>query len=338
MRHTEMMENDPEKTLFVGAIDIGGTKLAASVAGAAGPLARVVEPTARSGSPRAIGEQAIALLDQACARAGIAAARLARVGVSACGPFIRESGALALAPPNLCGGLQGAPDLPNDWTSIPLEAVLRERHAGVVIRNDCVAALGGEMAFGALQGERDCVYVTWSTGIGFGLCVDGHILLGKHGNAGHAGHMLMSEASDALCGCGNLGDVEALISGRNLGLQEGRSAAALFADARAGVPEARVRVTQAAQWLGKALYNLTATLDTRAFAIGGSVWMHHHDWLAPLVQREIASRLPALTAGVRIGAAALGELVADVGALSLVMPQAWHELWRRDQPWLRLAV
>jgi len=333
MRHTEAME-----TIYFGAIDIGGTKLAATVADASGPLARVVAPTVRSGSERAVGEQAIALLEQACIRAGIAPGRIARVGVSSCGPFVTLDGGIALAAPNLCGGLNGAPDLPNDWHRIPLEAVLRERYADVVIRNDCVAALAGERRFGALQGEADCVYVTWSTGIGFGLCVDGHILLGKHGNAGHAGHMLLSEASDALCGCGNRGDVEALVSGRNLGRRSGQDTAAIFAEARQGSPAERALVEQAAQWFGRALYNLAATLDTRVFVIGGSVWMHHGDWLQALVLREIASRLPALTAGVALKPAELGALVADIGALSLVLPAGWCEAWRHSRPWQALAA
>jgi glucokinase len=58
-----------------------------------------------------------------------------------------------------------------------------------------------------------CAYVTWSTGIGLGLCVDGHVLRGKNGNAGHAGHSFVTDNQDALCGCGNTGDVEGMIAG-----------------------------------------------------------------------------------------------------------------------------
>ncbi len=213
---------------------------------------------------------------------------------------------------------------------------MRERFAEVVIRNDCVAALIGERSFGALQDVDDCVYVTWSTGIGFGLCVDGHVLGGKHGNAGHAGHMLLDERSDALCGCGNRGDVEALVSGRNLGLRGGQNPAAIFAAAQQGGTAEHALVEQAAQWFGKALYNLAATLDTRVFVIGGSVWLHHRDWLAPLVRRELETRLPALTAGVEIKPAALGSLVADIGAFCLVLPSDWRQAWRQSRPWQNL--
>jgi len=258
------------------------------------------------------------------------------VGVASAGPFVREDGMLALATPNICGGLAASSDLPNDWRVIPLERVLRERFSHVAIENDCVAALAAERTFGAVRDEHDCVYVTWSTGIGFGLCVDGHILRGKHGNAGHAGHMMMSEREDALCGCGNRGDLEGLISGRNISRPLNMRTAELFQAARDGDAQARVVVTEAARWLGRALYNIAVTLDTRMFVIGGSVWMNHGVWLAPMVLQEIESRLPALTSGVTVLPAALGTLVADVGAFSLVLPQEWVFDWRRTQPWQAL--
>jgi glucokinase len=326
------------KSLYIGALDIGGTKMAATVANTQGPLARVTQPTVKTGSRRAPAEQGIALLEAACAQAGIERSRLHAVGVSSCGPFAQLDGMVALATPNICGARAQRADLPNDWDTIPLEQVLREQFGMVSIENDCVAAIVAERTFGAVRDEPDCVYATWSTGIGFGLCVDGRVLHGKRGNAGHAGHMLMSDQSDALCGCGNRGDLEALISGRGLGARQGQSARDLFTAARNGEPAARAAAAQAAQWFGRALYNLTATLDTRIFVIGGSVWQHHGDWLAPIVLKEIEMRLPVLTQGVSIVPAALGTLVADIGALGLVMPPDWISQWRDTQPWGALAA
>jgi glucokinase len=54
------------------------------------------------------------------------------------------------------------------------------------------------------------------------------------------------------------------------------------------------------------------------------------------VEKVISQRLPALTAGVSIVPAALGPLVADIGALSLVMPAEWMTAWRVTQPWHKL--
>ena len=80
---------------------------------------------------------------------------------------------------------------------------------------DTVAALQAEHRWGALQGFAHCAYVTWSTGIGAALCVDGQVLLGKNGNAGHLGHSLVQDKLDDACGCGNAGDVEAFCGGYN---------------------------------------------------------------------------------------------------------------------------
>lgn len=326
------------KTEYYGAIDIGGTKISAGVGSRDGPLARVVEYTVKTGGERALPEQVLRLLDEAWAKAGVDGERIAGIGIASCGPFVRRDGMLCVCAPNICGGLSRATDLPNDWTAIPLEQVLRERCARVEMENDCVAALVAERTFGSVIDEPDCIYVTWSTGIGFGLCVDGRVLRGKHGNAGHGGHMLMSETQDALCGCGNRGDLEALISGRNLGARLGVPTADLFAAARGGDVRARAIAEDAARWFGRGLYNLAAVLDTGVFVIGGSVWTHHGDWLEPIVVREIESRLPALTAGVRLLPARLGNLAVDLGAYSLVLPDDWIMHWRQHEPWHALSA
>jgi len=321
------------KRSLVGALDIGGTKIAAGIANANGPLARVTEPTPKSGTPDTVARQCIAMLHAACDQAGVPREAIDAVGVSSAGPFAQVDGMLGLASPNICGGQAQSADLPNDWVVIPLEGPLREQFATVAIENDCVSALVAERTFGAVQGEPNCVYVTWSTGIGFGFCVDGHILHGKHGNTGHAGHMLMSESSDALCGCGNRGDLEALISGRNLANRLGQSTADVFDAARNNEPAARAIAEDAARWFGRGLYNVAVALDTRVFVVGGSVWQHHGEWLLPMVRRELDTRMHALTDGVEIVPARLGGLVADFGAFAQVMPQEWVQGWREREAW-----
>lgn len=332
--------NENMQSLYIGGLDIGGTKMAATIAGADGPLARVVAPTVKTGTNRAPVEQGILLLQAACLRAGISFDRIDSVGVSCCGPFIKTDKLINVVAPNLCGGMNGDPSktnsLPNDWQSIPLESVLRKRFKTVVIENDCVAALMAERAFGSVQNTANCAYVTWSTGIGFGLCVDGRLLRGKNGNAGHAGHMLLDENSSAQCGCGNLGDVEALTSGRNLEIRFKRSPADIFDAARTGEKEAGAIVAEAAKWLGRALFNVTAVLDISTFVIGGSVWQHHGDWLKPMVMREIETRMPALTAGVVLVPPRLDVYVADIGALYSVMQKDWVKNWYAGELWQKL--
>ena len=316
---------------IIGSIDIGGTKVAVTIATRDGVLCRRAQPTRKTGTEEALPEQVAEMLQSACKESG--ASRLDAVGVSSAGPFASIDGQLTMISPNICGGLSADSGLANNWLHVPLERVLRRHFERLVICNDAVAALQAERMFGAVKDEPDCIYVTWSTGVGFGLCVDGKLLGGKHGNAGHAGHMLMSETSDALCGCGNRGDLEGMISGRNLERRFGHSTVEIFNAARRGDQTAHALVLDAARWLGRALYNLTVVLDTRRIVIGGSVWEHHADWLSPFVQQEISSRMAALTRDVEVLSAGLGPLVADIGALSLVLPPEWKNDWVRNRPW-----
>ncbi len=307
-------------------VDIGGTKVAVSLADSQSQrnlqlYARRAEPTAKEGHSGALAQQIIRMIDAACAEHGIAPEHIASVGVSSCGPFVLQSGVLALAAPNICGGLGGpARGLPNNWTSAPLEAPLRQRYGAVRIENDAIGALEAERKWGALQGIAHCAYVTWSTGIGVGLCVDGRVLRGKNGNAGHAGHMFVSDHPDAACGCGNMGDLEAVVAGNAIPRRFGQDAAALFAAASAGDATALAHIDELCRVMGRALYNLIVTLDLQRISIGGSVFWHHQELLLPKLRAQVAGKLMALTDGCDIVPAGLGLQVGDLAALALRAP------------------
>ncbi|MEI6804001.1 MAG: ROK family protein [Burkholderiales bacterium] len=309
----------------VACVDIGGTKVAVSVADAQGVRGKVTEPTAKIGSNDALAQQIIRMVAQSCQSAGVALDAIAAVGVAACGPFVMQQGLIELAAPNICGGMAGtARGLPNAWHTALLEAPLRQAFKRVRVENDAVGALEAERRWGALQGVNHCAYVTWSTGIGVGLCVDGHILRGKNGNAGHAGHTFVIDNDDALCGCGNLGDVEGLAAGnaiaRRFGGQGYADAVALFAAARAGDPRAEQHIDELCRVMGRTLYNLVVTLDLERIAIGGSVFWHQRDYLLARLRAQIDGKLLPLTAGATLCAAGLGNQVGDYAALALVVP------------------
>ena len=315
-------------------IDIGGTKVSVSLVaagldglpGAEAFLARRAEPTVKTGTPDALAQQILRLVSDACTALGTSMDALDAVGVASCGPFVMQDGLIALCAPNICGGVAGpARGLPNDWTRAPLEAPLRAVWGDrLQLENDGIAALQAERRWGALQGLDHCAYLTWSTGIGFGLCVGGHVLRGKNGNAGHAGHMLVSDSLDplALCGCGNVGDVEGLVAGnaiaRRFAPQGFADAAALLAAAHAGDAAALALVDELCRVMGRTLYNLAVTLDLQRVSIGGSVFWHHQGLLLPRLQAQVSGRLAALTDGFELVPAGLGERVGDFAALALV--------------------
>ena len=311
----------------VACVDIGGTKVAVNVVDSQGVRGKVFEPTATTGANDALGQQIIRLIGQSCRAAGVAVEDITRVGVASCGPFVRHHGQIELATPNICGGLAGrARGLPNDWKTALLEAPLRAAFAHVRVENDGIGALEAERRWGALQIDGvpldNCAYVTWSTGIGTGLCVDGHVLRGKNGNAGHAGHIFVSDNDDALCGCGNVGDVEGLIAGNAL---KGRftpvvydAPGSLFRAPYEGDKTAAAIIDEVCEVMGRMLFSLIATLDLARISIGGSVYWHHRNYLLPRLRAAVHGSLPPLTQGCELVSAGLGEKVGDFGALALV--------------------
>jgi glucokinase len=317
----------PMGSAAAACVDIGGTKVAVNIVDTQGIRGRVTEPTSTLGANDALAQQIIRMISQSCVEAGVAVASIERVGVSSCGPFVLHEGLVELAAPNICGGLAGkARGLPNDWHTALLEAPLRAVFTHVRVENDGIGALEAERRWGALQIDgaplSNCAYVTWSTGIGTGLCVDGQVLRGKNGNAGHAGHLFVSSNSDALCGCGNVGDVEGLVAGNaiarrftSLGYVD---AAALFVAAYAGDERAVALIDELCEVMGRMLYNLIATLDLQRISIGGSVFWHHRDYLLPRLRAVVQGKLPALTNDCELVSAGLGERVGDFGALALV--------------------
>jgi glucokinase len=306
-------------------VDVGGTKVAVSLLDEQGVRSQRLVPTVKTGDRLALAQQIARLIDESCGDLGWTRQTIKRVGVAACGPFVFEQGLLELATPNLCGGLAGQGQ-PNDWTTIPLQAPLQQWFRQVRIDNDGIAALEAERRWGALRDQGraldHCAYVTWSTGVGTGLCVDGRVLRGKNGNAGHAGHLYVSDDTQAQCGCGNVGDVESLVGGQAIARRCAplgyADAQALFAAAYAGDVQAIALVDDMCEVMGRMLYNLIATLDLSRISLGGSVYWHHRDYLLPRLRAVVSGKLPALTGACELVSAGLGKRVGDFAALALV--------------------
>jgi len=134
--------------------------------------------------------------------------------------------------------------------------------------------------------------------------------------------MFVSDNHDALCGCGNIGDVEGLIAGnaipRRFAALGYADAAALLAAARSGEAQALALVDDLCRVMGRTLYNLVVTLDLQRISMGGSVFWHHRDFLLPRLQAHVDGKIPALTAGWTLAPAGLGDRVGDYAALALV--------------------
>lgn len=329
---------------LIAGLDLGGTKIAAVLAHRQGLIGR-----SRALVPADTGAQGLAplmreLIDECCRQAGVAIDDISSVGVSSCGPFGRDpQGGLTILAPNLPHqGRVPGPAQAGDrsavtqasgaaaQTGLPLGRELDALLPAVTIVNDAAAALLAEHRFGVLHGAEHCAYMTWSTGIGFGLMSDGRLLRGKHGNAGHAGHAVPPSIidGDPVCGCGNVGDLESLAGGAALARAWGASPESLFAAARSGEPSARRLIERAIDAVAAALYNLVVTLDLERVAIGGGLFGAQRDsLLEPLRARVLDDPrrrgLAGMLESVRIEPVADPARTAELGALCIVMPEDW---------------
>ena len=132
--------------------------------------------------------------------------------------------------------------------------------------------------------------------------------------------MFVSDNLDALCNCGNIGDVEVLVAGNALPRRfpEYADAASVLIAARAGETGATAIIDDICRDMGRMLCNLVVTLDLQRISLGGSVFWHHRDYLLPRLQANSRGRLPALTDGCTLVPAGLGERVGDFAAPALV--------------------
>jgi glucokinase len=283
---------------MLAGIDLGGTQVRVALARSDGNLvASVKTRTPLLASPQALVDWAAEEIDRHRGRE-----KVRSITIAAPGPIDHKRGVL-VNPPNL------------PWQNVPLEAMLsKATGARVLLANDADMAGLGEFSRGAGQGTRNMVYITWSTGVGGGLIIDGKLHRGAHGTAAEVGHIII-DPNGPLDACGQRGCLEAFIGGRNLARETGRTAAGLFAEAARGNRHARMVVERSARYMGIALISLTNVIDPEMFVIGGGV---SRSWklIYPTMMETLRSSpfiKPARRPRVR--RARLGDRAGQVGAV-----------------------
>jgi len=318
------------KQIYLAAVDIGGTKITASISDKKGILCKVYQLTKKKGNNKTIPNQVDRLIQHCCNNINLKKSQISAVGISSCGPFQKKGKYYVIVAPNLCGGIsKGAP---NSWKSIELEQELSKKYKKVVLGNDGITSAKAEKLFGSAKKYENFIYITWSTGIGAGAYADGKLLSGKNGNASHIGHIYISQDGPR-CGCGQNGDLESLASGtaisksyNNLHVKE------IFGLYKKGDKKAKRIIQIAAKNFARGLVSINSLLDTQLFIIGGSL-MKNKKILLPLVKKEFYKGFKPLTKNVKIIPSNLGFAINDLAGLSLVMPDDWVRSWQKRQPW-----
>lgn len=292
------------------ALDIGGTEM---VAGVVSPDGRVI---GEARTPTPSGARSEELFDCAtfvcqAALSDAAGVTVAGLGVGCGGPMKWPSG--DVSPLNIPG-----------WRDFPLRDRLTD-YFGLPTRlhNDAVCLTIGEHFIGAGRGYADMMGMVVSTGVGGGLILDGRLIDGASGNAGHVGHVVV-DADGPVCECGGRGCLEAVARGPALvawaktqgwRADDAATGEALARSARAGDETAIRAFERCGRAVGVAIASVAALCDLRVVVVGGGV-ARAGDLVMDSVYEafdehsglEFARRCRVVLAGTRsglVGAAAL---------------------------------
>ncbi|MGH9265091.1 MAG: ROK family protein [Acidimicrobiales bacterium] len=287
------------------AVDIGGTKMAAGLVTSDGEVIASATAPSRADDAQALFSVLLALVDSlgyVPERGGGGNGEVAVCGVGCGGPMTR--GGEAVSPLNIPA-----------WRDFPLRSRLAEATGlETFVDNDAKALALGEGWVGAAADVDNFIAMVVSTGVGGGIVLDGRLLDGAAGNAGHIGHVCV-EPEGRECACGARGCLEAEVSGTSIAAITGRPAA------EAG-PEV---VARTGRLVGRAVASVANLLDLGLAVVAGSVALGYGEpfFVAAQAELDAQARL-SFSRGARIIPGGLGASGPLVGAAAV----GWRGLGR----------
>ena len=296
--------------IFIG-IDIGGTKTAVCLGSeTAKILEKKIFPTDRNPETALnnIFNECELLINKSGTESP--AINISAIGISCGGPLDSKLGIIQ-SPPNLPG-----------WDNVPLTKMLEDRFSiPAFIENDANACALAEWLYGAGQGCNNMVFLTFGTGLGAGLILDGKLYRGANGLAGEAGHIRMT--ADGPLGYGKRGSLEGWCSGGGLSeaffdkYGERITGGEVCIRAEHGDAKALAITEESARILGHFLAVVIDFINPDRIIIG-SIFARSealfHSSIEEIIRKEC---LPQTAAVCTIHAAALGERLGDAAALSV---------------------
>ena len=257
-----------------------------------------------------------------------AAGTIASIGISCGGPLDSKRGFI-LSPPNLIG-----------WDKIPIVRLLQDRFGiNASLQNDANACALAEWKYGAAKGCNNVIFLTFGTGMGAGLILDGRLYSGTNDMAGEIGHVRL--ADNGPVGYGKAGSFEGFCSGGGISqlartmvlekLQSGEkvsfcnsvddlgglTAKSVGEAARTGDGLALEIYRVCGQYLGKGVSILIDMLNPEIIVIG-SVFARQKNFLYDAAMEIIEKETLSQSRNVcRIVPAELGEHIGDYAALAV---------------------
>ena len=301
-------------------IDIGGTKMALAIVERSGNIvAREQIPTeAAQGFGRAV-ERLLAAAHRLLGQANAHHGELAGIGIGCAGPL------------NPARGTIHNPYTLEGWDNCDIVSPLRaELGVETRLENDADVAALAEWHVGTGRGCSPLVMLTFGTGVGGAVLLDGQFYRGCAGEHPEIGHIPTDPAGEQ-CYCGARGCLELLAAGPAIhkaalaaGLPDGRTA---LVRAAAGDPQAVIIRDHVLAAVAQATWIILHTFLPQRIILGGGLMDEHYDLFAPVVQRTIASAEFLRRCHISVAKAALGNTAGVVGAAALAwQPRARHQV------------
>jgi glucokinase len=313
--------------------DIGGTKCAVIVGSLTAEKKMIISDKVSLATDLPVFEMIELLFltaEKILERQGVRAEDLDGIGISCGGPLSSKRG-IILSPPNLPG-----------WDNIPIVQMAEIRFkVRVLMQNDANACAVAEWKYGAGQGYNSMIFLTFGTGMGAGLILDGKLYSGISDLAGEVGHMRLSDIGPV--GFGKAGSFEGYCSGGGIAqlgqmkarerLQVGKKVsycenlsklkdvtAKSIAEAAFNGDEVAIEIYRiCALFLGKALAQLIDILNPELIVIG-SIYGRARALLEPVMLEVIRKEaLRDSYDACKIVPAGLSENIGDIAALSLAL-------------------
>lgn len=313
---------------YVIGLDIGGTKCAVALGEIIGNEIKVIHKVCFRTevlkgveyTMQKIYEAIDAVLDKGLP--------VSAIGISCGGPLDSRKG-IIMSPPNLPG-----------WNHIPIKELFEKRYnIPTGIQNDANACALAEWQYGAGRGYSNVIFLTFGTGMGAGLILNGQLYTGTNDMAGEVGHIRLCELGPV--GYGKAGSFEGFCSGGGIAqfartkvleqIQSGLDVSFCKTLNELDTVDAKT-VAEAAQqgdalaidiykdcgtYLGKALSILIDVLNPEVIILG-SIYNRVQPLLEPTMRLEIEKESLRYSRSVcRVVPSGLGDRIGDVAALSV---------------------
>ena len=314
-------------------LDIGGTKCAVILGsldkeGNIKVIDKQVYVTAENPLPPQMFPLLQSGIEKLLRKFSLSSKDIASIGISCGGPLDSKTGVI-MSPPNLPG-----------WDNVEIVKYFEKQLSiPTAIQNDANACALAEWKFGAGRGTQNMIFLTFGTGLGAGLILDGKLYAGTNDNGGEVGHIRLADFGPV--GYGKSGSFEGFCSGSGIAqlarfkamekLQMGEKVsfckdsselstitAQTVAKAADNGDELALEIFETSgTYLGKGLSILIDILNPECIVIG-SIFVRAGHLLIPSLEKSIKiDALPLAQKVCRVVPAELDEQIGDIASLSV---------------------